>query len=172
MAAVRLSVRSLLNFSVAAAALITSPVVAQEALAPAGPVQAAPVSDGGDIIVTARRREETLRDVPIAITAITGAQLTAAGVQDITAIAQTVPNLSLKASRGTNSTLTAFIRGVGQQDPVAGFEAGVGITSTTSISTARRPPSSTSSMSSVSKSCAGRRARCTVATPSVARSST
>jgi iron complex outermembrane receptor protein len=30
-------------------------------------------------------------------------------------------------SRGTNSTLSAFIRGVGQQDPVAGFEAGVGI---------------------------------------------
>jgi iron complex outermembrane receptor protein len=30
-------------------------------------------------------------------------------------------------SRGTNTTLTAFIRGVGQQDPVAGFEAGVGL---------------------------------------------
>ena len=30
-------------------------------------------------------------------------------------------------SRGTNSTLTAFIRGVGQQDPVAGFEGGVGV---------------------------------------------
>ena len=32
-----------------------------------------------------------------------------------------------KCRRGTNSTLTAFIRGVGQQDPVAGFERGVGI---------------------------------------------
>ncbi|HSM53512.1 MAG TPA: TonB-dependent receptor, partial [Erythrobacter sp.] len=29
--------------------------------------------------------------------------------------------------RATNSTLTAFIRGVGQQDPVSGFEQGVGI---------------------------------------------
>ena len=32
-----------------------------------------------------------------------------------------------ETSRGTNSTLTAFIRGVGQQDPVAGFEQGVGL---------------------------------------------
>jgi iron complex outermembrane receptor protein len=35
--------------------------------------------------------------------------------------------VTLETSRGTNSTLTAFIRGVGQQDPVAGFEQGVGI---------------------------------------------
>src|SRR3546814_7061159 len=37
------------------------------------------------------------------------------------------PNTTLENSRGTNSTLTAFIRGVGQQDPVPGFEAGIGI---------------------------------------------
>ncbi|HEX8216555.1 MAG TPA: TonB-dependent receptor, partial [Allosphingosinicella sp.] len=37
------------------------------------------------------------------------------------------PNVTLETSRGTNTTLTAFIRGVGQQDPVAGFEAGVGL---------------------------------------------
>jgi iron complex outermembrane receptor protein len=35
--------------------------------------------------------------------------------------------VTLEVSRGSNSTLTAFIRGVGQQDPVAGFEQGVGI---------------------------------------------
>ena len=39
----------------------------------------------------------------------------------------TTPNVTLETSRATNSTLTAFIRGVGQQDPVAGFEQGVGI---------------------------------------------
>jgi iron complex outermembrane receptor protein len=37
------------------------------------------------------------------------------------------PNVTLETSRGSNTTLTAFIRGVGQQDPVAGFEAGVGL---------------------------------------------
>ncbi len=84
-------------------------------------------TDDGTIVVTARRREERLVDVPLSITAISGDDLAASGVQDITEIGQEVPNLTLEVSRGTNTTLTAFIRGVGQQDPVAGFEAGVGL---------------------------------------------
>ncbi len=80
-----------------------------------------------EIVVTARRRDETLQNVPIAVTAFSGEKLEAIGAYDITYLTQSVPNTTLKVSRGTNSTLTAFIRGVGQQDPVAGFEAGVGI---------------------------------------------
>lgn len=45
----------------------------------------------------------------------------------ITEIQQFSPNTTLQNSRGTNSTLTAFIRGVGQQDPLWGYEPGVGI---------------------------------------------
>ncbi len=80
-----------------------------------------------EIVVTARRREETLLDVPIAVTAYSGEQLERQGALDITDIGDTTPNVTLETSRGTNTTLTAFIRGVGQQDPVAGFEQGVGI---------------------------------------------
>lgn len=80
-----------------------------------------------EIQVTARRRTESIQDVPIAVTAFSGAELNKLGAQDITFLAQTSPNITLEVSRGTNTTLTAFIRGVGQQDPVAGFEAGVGI---------------------------------------------
>ncbi len=80
-----------------------------------------------EVIVTANRREESLMEVPIAVTAISGEDLSNFGVLDITAIAQMSPNTTLKVSRGTNTTLTAFIRGVGQQDPVAGFESGVGL---------------------------------------------
>ena len=81
----------------------------------------------GMIVVTARRREERQIDVPIAVTSISGEQLAQRGALDITDVAQAVPNVTLEASRGTNSTLSAFIRGVGQQDPVSGFEQGVGI---------------------------------------------
>ncbi len=89
---------------------------------------ASPSSDSeGTIIVTARRREESLINVPIAVTAYSAAALQQAGAIDITDIGQTTPNTTLEASRGTNSTLSAFIRGVGQQDPVSGFEQGVGI---------------------------------------------
>ncbi len=104
----------------ALAGLYAMPAYAQTA-------DAAASSDDSAIVVTARRREESLVDVPIAITALTGDQLSDKGALDITALAETVPNVTLEASRATNSTLTAFIRGVGQQDPVAGFEQGVGI---------------------------------------------
>jgi iron complex outermembrane receptor protein len=79
------------------------------------------------VVVTARRREETLQDVPVSVTAFNADQLSKQGVPDVTALALALPNTTLKASRATNSTLTAFIRGVGQQDPLAGFESGVGI---------------------------------------------
>ncbi|MBX7539869.1 TonB-dependent receptor [Qipengyuania sphaerica] len=79
------------------------------------------------IIVTARRREERLIDVPVAVTALSGEQLERSGALDLTDVGQTVPNVTLESSRATNSTLSAFIRGIGQQDPVSGFEQGVGI---------------------------------------------
>jgi iron complex outermembrane recepter protein len=110
--------RSSIFASVALSALIATPAFAQ--------VAAEGASDG-DIVVTARRREENLLDVPVAITAYSAEALAQSGAIDITALSDTTPNVTLENSRGTNSTLTAFIRGVGQQDPVAGFEAGVGI---------------------------------------------
>lgn len=116
------NLKTLLAASVAAAPLwaAVSPVaLAQDD--EAGP-------EAGDVIVvSARRRDESLQDVPLAVTAISGEALEQQGAPDITYLSQSIPNLTLKVSRGTNSTLTAFIRGVGQQDPVAGFESGVGI---------------------------------------------
>lgn len=115
-------IRALALASVAASALAAAPALAQDS------ADAATASeDSGDLIVTARRREESLLDVPIAISAFSGEQLEAVGAIDITDLSNVTPNVTLETSRGTNSTLTAFIRGVGQQDPVAGFESGVGL---------------------------------------------
>ena len=80
-----------------------------------------------EVVVTARRREESLQDVPIAVSAFSGEQLEEIGIVDITALTNQAPNIQLEVSRATNTTLTAYIRGVGQQDPVAGWEGGVGI---------------------------------------------
>lgn len=80
-----------------------------------------------EIVVTARRLEERELDVPIAMTVASAEQLDLQGAADITALQRTTPNLTLQVSRGTNSTLTAFIRGIGQQDPLWGFEPGVGL---------------------------------------------
>lgn len=80
-----------------------------------------------EVVVTARRREESLKDVPVAVTAVTGERLAATGAVDITTLQQTTPNLTVQVARGSNSTLISFIRGVGQQDPLWGFEPGVGL---------------------------------------------
>lgn len=79
------------------------------------------------IEVTARKTTESLQEVPIAVTSIGEMELSALGIAVITEIQQFSPNTTLQNSRGTNSTLTAFIRGVGQQDPLWGYEPGVGI---------------------------------------------
>lgn len=81
----------------------------------------------GPVVVTAQRREENLLDVPLSVSAFSGDLLADLGIQTMDEVAKISPNVTLEVSRGTNNTLSAFIRGVGQQDPVAGFEAGVGV---------------------------------------------
>ncbi|MEL7719175.1 TonB-dependent receptor [Citromicrobium bathyomarinum] len=112
------------------AAFIAAPAMAQDASAEdAMPYsEEAPADPDLNVItVTARRREERLIDVPISVTSFSGEQLEQRGAVDITDIGNYTPNVTLEASRATNSTLSAFIRGIGQQDPVSGFEQGVGI---------------------------------------------
>ncbi len=110
------------SLSVASAIALSA---ALESAAAQAPSAADEVSD--EIIVSARRRDESLQDVPVAVSAFSGDQLNAIGAIDLTDIEAITPNVTLETSRGTNNTITAFIRGVGQQDPVAGFEAGVGL---------------------------------------------
>ena len=68
------------------------------------------------VVTTARRREESLMEVPLSISVLGGVDLERVGAVDIVEIAKQSPNVTLEVSRGTNTTLTAFIRGVGQQD--------------------------------------------------------
>ncbi|MEO1964300.1 TonB-dependent receptor [Hyphomonas sp.] len=81
----------------------------------------------GPVTVTAQRREEDLLDVPLSVTAIGSERLELTGAVDITSIQRSTPNATIEVARGSNSTLIAFIRGVGQQDPLWGFEPGVGL---------------------------------------------
>ena len=113
-------IRAALLASIAVSGVaVTAPVMAQD--------EAASAESSDEIIVTARRREENLLDVPIAVSAFSGEALELRGALDLTDIGNITPNTTLETSRGSNSTLSAFIRGIGQQDPVSGFEPGVGI---------------------------------------------
>ncbi|WP_447727555.1 TonB-dependent receptor [Sphingomonas koreensis] len=119
------SVRTFLNTGAALAALTAMPALAQDAPAAAAE-EAAPAAEG-EIVVTARRREESLIDVPISMSVVSGDSLIKSGAADITALQDKTPNLTLQIARGSNSTLIAFSRGVGQQDPLWGFEPGVAL---------------------------------------------
>ncbi len=80
-----------------------------------------------EIVVTAQKREQNLQEVPVSVTAFGGVQLEQTGVQTIADLERVTPNATLRPSRATNTTLTAYIRGIGQNDPLWGFEPGVGL---------------------------------------------
>ncbi|MCA1198635.1 TonB-dependent receptor [Sphingomonas sp. R647] len=121
------SVRTILSASAALSALTATPTLAQDAVTQAADEAYAESEATGEIVVTARRREESLIDVPISMSVVTGDSLVKSGAADITALQDKTPNLTLQIARGSNSTLIAFSRGVGQQDPLWGFEPGVAL---------------------------------------------
>lgn len=67
--------------------------------------------------MTARRREESLQDVPIAISAVSGADLAAANVVQVQDVQQKVPGLTIQASSFGSNVLQLSIRGQRQFDP-------------------------------------------------------
>src|SRR5688572_31049348 len=81
----------------------------------------------GTVTVSARKREETLQEVPVAVTAFTAEALDKLAVDDLGDLDAQVPNLTIYAARGSSSTVTAYIRGIGQADPLWGVDPGVGI---------------------------------------------
>lgn len=80
----------------------------------------------GEIIVTARRRDETLISVPVAVSAITKDTLDNFGITDIRSISNYAPGLSLeRVSSGAGATIT--LRGIGTSPGQAGFEQTVSL---------------------------------------------
>jgi iron complex outermembrane receptor protein len=88
---------------------------------------AAPADGLAEIVVTARRRAENLQDVPVAVTAISAATLEQQAVTSLGDLNSFVPNMKMSSDRATSSTINVYIRGVGQSDPLWGFEPGVGV---------------------------------------------
>ena len=117
---------SLAIHGVLAVSLLASvPAMAQDAPAVVAGGQKTTTLDS--VKVTARKREETLQEVPVAVTAFTADALDKLNVEDLSDLDAQVPNLTIYAARGSSSTLTAYIRGVGQSDPLWGVDPGVGI---------------------------------------------
>ncbi|HKX54916.1 MAG TPA: TonB-dependent receptor plug domain-containing protein, partial [Xanthomonadales bacterium] len=81
-----------------------------------------------EVFVTATKREESIYDVPIAITAFTQETMERAGITDLTDVGKFVPNLNVTGfSAGHVSSVNPFIRGIGLQDHLITTEPGVGV---------------------------------------------
>lgn len=108
---------------------VRKPLVA----AMAGLVMGTPVAfaqSGGldEVVVTAQFREENLQDTPIAITAVTAEDIEVRALNNAADIGYTIPNASFRPAQAAyGNSMTAFIRGIGQNDFNFAFEPGVGI---------------------------------------------
>ncbi|MCV6621395.1 MAG: TonB-dependent receptor [Cellvibrionaceae bacterium] len=82
-----------------------------------------------EVVVTARKREESLQDVPVSVTAFSGAGLENRGISNLQGINNFTPNLELSNGRpdGGGSAAQAYIRGVGQSDFLFPNDPGVGL---------------------------------------------
>lgn len=78
------------------------------------------------IIVTAQKREQSLQDVPIVVTAISGQLLQDTGVRDIKDLTLLTPGL-IVTSTTSETVTTARIRGVGTVGDNPGLESSVGV---------------------------------------------
>ena len=75
-----------------------------------------------EMVVTAQRREQSLQSVPIAVTAMTAAQLEDLGFNDIASLEASIPGLTFTRSGGT---LSPYLRGVGTNNNVFNAEPSV-----------------------------------------------
>ena len=108
----------------AALCTIAAPAFAQQ---PAPAPQAADVvDDTNEIVVTAQGRAQALADVPIAVSAVTGASLANSGASDIRQLNQLAPSL-LVSSTGSEANGSARIRGIGTVGDNPGLESSVAV---------------------------------------------
>lgn len=119
--------RKHLSLAIGCVLLSSMPLAWAQEAAPASTTPATNATTLDSVKVTARKREETLQDVPVAVTAFTAETLDKLAIDDIGDLDAQVPNLTIYAARGSTSTVTAYIRGVGQADPLWGVDPGVGI---------------------------------------------
>lgn len=83
-----------------------------------------------EVIVTARRRAESLQDTPVAMTALSAEALERQQIVGTTDLDKVAPNIqfhSYGTLTGNNSAAQVFIRGIGQSDATPAVDPGVGV---------------------------------------------
>jgi iron complex outermembrane recepter protein len=106
-------VRAALLGAASLVVLVPSVAVAQSAVA------AGESEDSGqleEIIVTAQKRSENLQKVPISVTAVTGAAIADAQINNIQGLANSIPNVQINSFSNSPDSAVFTIRGIGVND--------------------------------------------------------
>jgi len=88
---------------------------------------AAPRDTLADVVVTARKREESLQQVPVSVAAISSTELQQRSLESLQDVAMSTPNVSFYNQQGDRSAGLITIRGIGQSDPIVTNDPGVGV---------------------------------------------
>ncbi len=119
------------HYLLSGVALATLPVSAfaqETANTAADPAVQESAEDYGDeIVVTATRREQSVQDVPLAVSVVGGEQLKVAGVTDIRGLKQLSPSLQATTGQSAATGAVLSIRGIGTAGDNPGFEPAVGV---------------------------------------------
>jgi len=123
------SIRAALLLGAGLAAITALPAAAQEAATDtvAAAADEAQADSSNDIIVTARRRQESAQDIPLAVSVLGAQQLDETGAFNVNRLQQLAPTLQFYSSNPRNTAVN--IRGLGVPFGLTsdGFEQGVGI---------------------------------------------
>ncbi len=95
---------------------VACPAIAQAREPAEAASQAAPRADSaviGEVVVTARRRDERLQDVPVSVTALSAEALERSSVQELRSIGVLSPGLTF-TNEGGGGNATLSLRGIGQ----------------------------------------------------------
>lgn len=117
------SFRMLTAVSLTAIALSSAPAFAQAAPPPPAENETIGLED---IIVQARKVNENLQDVPVAVTAFTGESLEAQGAIRVQDIANFTPGLYIRSGSNSPAGITVALRGQFQNDTLATLDPSVG----------------------------------------------
>ncbi len=100
--------------SLVSAGAVAPPVMAQEGVLE-------------EVIVTARKRAESLQETPVAVTALNAESLREAGVHNLSDLNQLAPSIDVSSGNGNSAAANIYIRGVGQRNTGVNIDSGVGI---------------------------------------------
>ncbi|WP_293711820.1 TonB-dependent receptor [Stenotrophomonas sp. UBA7606] len=116
--------RKYLSMAIGGILLAPAAFVQAQEQQPAAGTQATQLDE---VTVTARRRSESIQDVPVAVSAFGEEQIKDLQASTVEGLQGAVPNMNIAQGRGSANSVNVFIRGIGQPDALQTFDPGVGM---------------------------------------------